>query len=115
VVTGCLLPVVLKVAMRSKIDEQTVRHVAHLSRLKLTDEEVNRLSTELSAIIDYFDQLQRLPTDGVEPTAHPLSMRNVFRDDLVQESLDAEQALANAPQREQTFFRVPKVLDQDGA
>ena len=98
--------------MSDKIDEQQVRHVAHLARLKLTDEQVDRLSAELSAILDYVDQLNRLDTDDVEPTAHPLPIRNVFRDDEVEPSLDPETALANAPQREGTFFRVPKVLDQ---
>ena len=98
--------------MGNKIDERQVRHVAHLARLELTDEQVDRLSTELSAILDYMDQLNRLDTEGVEPTAHPLPIRNVFRDDEVEPSLDPETALANAPQREGTFFRVPKVLNQ---
>lgn len=101
--------------MRSRIDEQQVRHVAHLARLELTDEQVDRLSAELSAILDYMDQLNRLDTDDVEPTAHPLPVRNVFRNDEVEPSLDPETALANAAQREGTFFRVPKVLDQDDA
>ena len=98
--------------MGNKIDERQVRHVAHLARLELTDEQVDRLSTELSAILDYVDQLKCLDTNDVEPTAHPLPIRNVFRDDEVEPSLDPETALANAPQREGTFFRVPKVLNQ---
>ena len=98
--------------MGNKIDERQVRHVAHLARLELTDEQVDRLSTELSAILDYVDQLNRLDTDDVEPMAHPLPVHNVFRDDEVEPSLDPETALANAPQREGTFFRVPKVLNQ---
>ena len=97
--------------MGTKIDEDQVRHVAHLARLRLTDDQVDRLSAELSAILDYVDQLNRLDTNDVEPTAHPLPIRNVFRDDQAQPSFDPETALANAPQRERTFFRVPKVLD----
>lgn len=110
-----MLPVAFKSGMSARIDEQEVLHVAHLSRLKLTTEEIGRLSAELSTILDYVDQLNRLNTDGVEPTAHPLPVRNVFREDRVGESLDPQEALSNAPQREQTFFRVPKVLDQQSA
>ena len=101
--------------MSSGIDEQEVHHIARQSRLKLTAHEVDRLSTELSTIVDYVDQLNRANTDGVEPTAHPLPVRNVFREDRVGESLDPQEALSNAPQRDQAFFRVPKVLDQQGA
>lgn len=101
--------------MSTKIDEQQVRHVAHLARLKLSDDEVSRFSRDLSDILDYVDQLNRLDTEGVEPTAHPLPVRNVLRPDQVRESIDPEQAVGNAPQREGTFFRVPKVLDQDSA
>ncbi len=97
------------------IDEGQVRHVAHLARLELTDEQVDRLSVELSAILDYVAQLDRVNTEGVEPTAHPLPIRNVLRDDLVSTSLDPQIALGNAPDREGTFFRVPKVLDQGSA
>lgn len=101
--------------MSTRIDERQVRHVAHLARLELTDEQVDRLSVELSAILDYVAQLDRVDTEGVEPTAHPLPIRNVLRDDRVSTSLDPQSALANAPDREGTFFRVPKVLDQGNA
>ncbi|MCP4247889.1 MAG: Asp-tRNA(Asn)/Glu-tRNA(Gln) amidotransferase subunit GatC [bacterium] len=100
--------------MSSSIDERTVRHVAHLSRLQFSDEEIRRLTGELSAILDYIEQLNRVDTADVEPTAHPVQIRNVFRDDSPRPSIDPAAALSNAPQSEQTFFRVPKVLDQDG-
>ncbi len=99
--------------MTTRIDEEQVRHVAHLARLRLTAEQVDRLAVELSAILDYMAQLNRVDTESVEPTAHPLPIRNVLRDDEVASSLDPETALGNAPQREGTFFRVPKVLNQD--
>ena len=98
--------------MSTEIDEQQVRQVAHLSRIRLSDAEVSRLGSELSVILDYMGQLNQLDTDGVEPTAHPLPIRNVFRQDEPHPSIDPEDALANAPQRQGTFFRVPKVLDQ---
>ena len=98
--------------MKAGIDREQVRHVAHLARLKLTDNQVDRFRDDLSAVLDYVNLLSRVDTQGVEPTAHPLPLRNVFRDDRPGASLTPEAALANAPQREQTFFRVPKVLDQ---
>lgn len=94
---------------------QQVRHVAHLARLELSDDQVDHLSLDLSAILDYVDQLNRLDTDGIEPTTHPLPIHSVFRDDETTPSLDTESALKNAPQRERTFFRVPKVIDRGDA
>ncbi len=99
--------------MSGTIDEAQVRHVAELARLKLTDEQVGQFTRELSAILDYVAQLNEVDTSQVEPTAHPLPLRNVVRDDRPAPSLDPAIALANAPQSEKTFFRVPKVLDQE--
>ena len=75
---------------------------------------LNRLTGELSAILEYVEQLNQVDTTDVEPTAHPLHLRNVFRDDEPRPSIGPAAALANAPKSEQTFFRVPKVLDRDG-
>ena len=86
-----------------------------LSRLKLSDAEVARLTTELSAIIGYVDQLSELDTRDVPPMAHALPVVNVFREDEVIPSPGADVMLASAPEREKTFFRVPKVLDQESA
>ena len=99
--------------MARKIDEPQVRHVAKLARLELTDEEVARFSTQLSAILDYMEKLNELDTDSVEPLAHCLPIHNIFREDVVTESLGAELALKNAPQHFENFFRVPKILDDD--
>ena len=100
--------------MGTTIDETLVRHIAVLSRLQLSDAEVARFSSELSAIVDYVNQLRELDTDDVEPTAHVLPVHNVFRVDQAVLPPGPEAALANAPQRQETFFKVPKVLDQDG-
>jgi aspartyl-tRNA(Asn)/glutamyl-tRNA(Gln) amidotransferase subunit C len=86
-----------------------------LSRLKLRDDEVVRFTEQLSAIINYVDQLSELDTGDVSPMAHALPVVNVFREDEVVASPGVETALANAPQREKSFFRVPKVLDQESA
>jgi len=99
--------------MAKKIGEAQVRHVAKLARLDLTDEEVARLSTQLSAILDYMEKLNELDTDSVEPLAHCLPIHNIFREDVVTESLDTELALENAPQHFENFFKVPKILDDD--
>ncbi len=88
-----------------------VRWVAHLARLELGEEELATMTRQLSAILDYVDQLRQVPTDGVEPLAHPLAIRNVFRDDEPRPSLPVDEALANAPDRQGAFYRVPAVLD----
>jgi aspartyl-tRNA(Asn)/glutamyl-tRNA(Gln) amidotransferase subunit C len=101
--------------MAHKIDEAQVRHISHLSRLNPTDEEVRLFSEQLSAILEYVDQLNEVDTADVPPTAHALPVNNVFRADEARPGLAPDQALANAPHREGSFFAVPKVLDQDSA
>jgi aspartyl-tRNA(Asn)/glutamyl-tRNA(Gln) amidotransferase subunit C len=88
-----------------------VRWVAHLARLQLTDAELATMTRQLSAILDYVDQLKQVNTDGVEPLAHPLPVQNVFRADEPSPSLPVEAALANAPDRHDDFYRVPAVLE----
>ena len=88
-----------------------VRKVAHLARLELSDAEVETMTRQLAAIVDYVDQLKQVPTDGVEPLAHALDVANVFRGDEPAPSLPVDEALANAPQRKGDFYRVPAVLD----
>lgn len=90
---------------------EDVRWVAHLARLEVTPEEAAEFARELSAIVAYVDQLQRVDTEGVEPLAHPFELRNVFRADEPSPSLTVDRALANAPQRKGDFFAVPAVLD----
>ncbi len=99
--------------MAKRIDETLVRHIAHLSRLKPSDDEVKLFSEQLSDIVAYVEKLNELDTTGVEPSAHALPIHNVFRDDVPAATLDPDRALANAPQRDGSFFAVPKVLEQD--
>lgn len=89
-----------------------IRYVALLARLGLTDEEVTRFAAQLDQILAYVGQLQKLNTDDVPPTSHAIPMANVFRHDEPAPSLPAEAVLANAPQREGLFFKVPRVLDE---
>jgi aspartyl-tRNA(Asn)/glutamyl-tRNA(Gln) amidotransferase subunit C len=98
--------------MAQQIDEAQVRHIGHLSRLDLSDDEVKRFGEQLSSILAYVDKLNEVNTEGVEPSAYPLAVHNVYRDDEIGTSFTTEQAMANAPDHDGTFFKVPKVLDQ---
>lgn len=101
--------------MNQALDEQTVRTVAHLARLKISDEEVARYAAQLSRVLAYVEQLNQLDTRDVPPTAHPLPLNNVFREDEPREGWSTDAALANAPQRHESYFQVPRVLDQETA
>ncbi len=90
---------------------EEVRNIARLARVGLSDDEVSRLQSQLSQILDYFQRLQEVDTENVPPTAHTLAMHNVMRDDEPHPSLDKEDVLANAPQREEDLFRVRAVLE----
>ena len=100
--------------MAKKIDAEQVRKVAKLSRLSLTEAEVEEFSGQISAILEYMEKMNELDTSNVEPLAHCLPVSNVFREDAVKESLGIEKTLANAPDRDGEFFKVPKILD-DGS
>lgn len=89
------------------IDRAQILHVARLARLALRDGEIERLGAELNDILAAVAKVSELELDGVEPTAHPLDLVNVWAEDEPRPSLDPEQALANAPQREGGFFKVP--------
>lgn len=96
--------------MSPTIDSDLVRHVGKLSRIALTDEEVETFSRQLGSILEYFDKLQELDTEGVDPMAHAVELTNVFGEDESGESLSPSEALANAPDRDEDFFKVPKVI-----
>jgi aspartyl-tRNA(Asn)/glutamyl-tRNA(Gln) amidotransferase subunit C len=89
------------------ISREEVLHVAKLARLDLTDEEVERLGAQLSAIVEAVGKVSEVDLTDVEPTAHPLDLVNVWAEDEPRPSLPVEDALANAPDREGSFFRVP--------
>jgi len=92
------------------ITKKEVDHVALLSRLELTEEEKGIYTKQLDAILEYFRSLQRLDTENVPPTAHVLPLQNVFREDWVGQHMSREEALANCPDREGSYFRVPKIV-----
>lgn len=87
-----------------------VQRIAMLSRLECNDDEINNYARDLNRILEHIEQLNELDTETIEPTAHALKMVNVFRDDELQPSLSNEQALANAPEKEQGHFKVPQII-----
>jgi aspartyl-tRNA(Asn)/glutamyl-tRNA(Gln) amidotransferase subunit C len=95
---------------REHLSLDEVRHVAKLARLELSDEEITTLQGELSALLDHVDKIRRLDTAGVPPTAHPLPLRNVLRDDEPRPCLDRDTVLAEAPSVEGARFVVPSIL-----
>ena len=94
-----------------KLDREAVLHIARLARVHLTDEEVETYAKQLGDIIGHFDVLNRVDTEGVEPTAHTLPLRNVIAEDLARPSLPRDEVLAMAPNTEDGYLRVRAVLE----
>lgn len=94
-----------------KITGEIVDHIAELARLKFDDAEKEKLASELGEILAYADKLNELDTTGVEPMKHVVSIRNVFREDEVKESLDRNKLLENASSHEDGYFKVPKAIE----
>jgi aspartyl-tRNA(Asn)/glutamyl-tRNA(Gln) amidotransferase subunit C len=93
------------------ISREDVEHIAFLARLGLSEDEKQTFQDQLSGILEYMQTLAELDTSDIPPTAQVIPLRNVMRDDVVQPSLPREAVLANAPDREGDFLRVPPVLD----
>jgi aspartyl-tRNA(Asn)/glutamyl-tRNA(Gln) amidotransferase subunit C len=94
----------------TKITREEVQHVAKLSRLSFTAHQEERLTEQMNSILTYMEKLNQLDTVGVPPMTHAIELQNVFRADDVQDSLDREQSLANAPASDGVNFVVPKVI-----
>jgi aspartyl-tRNA(Asn)/glutamyl-tRNA(Gln) amidotransferase subunit C len=94
-----------------RITRADVEHVARLARLALSDDEIERLTSELAVTLDHVNDIAALDLDGVEPTAHPLPLSNVVRPDVVTPTLDRAEVLAQAPAAQDGRFRVPRILD----
>jgi aspartyl-tRNA(Asn)/glutamyl-tRNA(Gln) amidotransferase subunit C len=94
-----------------KITRKEVDHVAKLARLELTEAEKVMFTGQMDSILAYVDKLNELDTDGIIPTSHAVPMENAFRADEVVPSIGADNALLNAPDRSDSFFRVPQVIE----
>jgi aspartyl-tRNA(Asn)/glutamyl-tRNA(Gln) amidotransferase subunit C len=98
-----------------RIDREEVLRIARLAHLELGPDEVARFTEQLDTILNYMDKLRGLNTEGVEPTYHALQdLANVFRQDKVGGVLPVEKALANAPEREGSFIKVPRIVEERG-
>lgn len=93
-----------------KISTEELLHVAKLARLRIDPAAVEKLAGQVGAILSYVDTLAQVDTQGVPPTAHAIVVTNAFREDRLAPHLAADQALANAPAREEDFFLVPRVI-----
>lgn len=94
-----------------KITRKDVEEVAHLGRLQLSEADIEKFTRQLDAILEYADVLNEVDTAEVQPTAHVLPIKNVMRADEVKQSLARDIALENAPEQEEGYFKVPKIME----
>jgi aspartyl-tRNA(Asn)/glutamyl-tRNA(Gln) amidotransferase subunit C len=97
----------------SHISREDVAHVAHLARLRLTDDELDLYTGQLAAVLDHAEDVESLDVEGIEPTAHPFPLVNVTRPDVVAPCLDRAEVLASAPAVEDGQFKVPMILGEE--
>lgn len=95
------------------VTKKDVEYIATLARLKFNDAELENFTHQLNDILKYVEKLNELNTDNVEPLSHPVENANVFRSDELKPSISPEEALKNAPDRTEEFFKVPKVITQE--
>lgn len=93
------------------IDKETVKYVAHLARIELQPDELEKLSGQLHDILGFIDKLSSLDTSQVNPSSHILPINNVLREDKPRDTLTPDKALENAPAKKGNFFSVPKILE----
>ncbi len=89
-----------------------VEHIAELARLEFSEDEKEKLTSQLNSILAYMEQLNKLDTGAIEPLSHVIELSNVFREDAVKPGLATEDALKNAPAKTEKFFKVPKVIGE---
>jgi aspartyl-tRNA(Asn)/glutamyl-tRNA(Gln) amidotransferase subunit C len=99
--------------MSPRLTRDDVAHVARLARLRLDDAELDEFTEQLANVLAHAEDIERLDADDVEPTAHPLPLRNVFRNDVVRPSVDRDEVLASAPAAQDGQFRVPPILGEE--
>ncbi|MPZ62360.1 MAG: Asp-tRNA(Asn)/Glu-tRNA(Gln) amidotransferase subunit GatC [Propionibacteriales bacterium] len=97
----------------ASITRDEVAYLARLARIDLTDEELDHLAPQLAVILESVAAVKEVAAQDIEPTSHAVPLTNVFRDDEVRPCLTAEEALAGAPDADQSRFRVPRILDEE--
>lgn len=95
----------------SRISMDQVKHVAHLARLAITEEEAEKFQQQLDQMISFAEQLNELDTDEVKPTSHVLDMKNVMREDVAKPGLPVEEVVKNAPDCKDGYIRVPSIME----
>jgi aspartyl-tRNA(Asn)/glutamyl-tRNA(Gln) amidotransferase subunit C len=93
------------------MSDLNLRHIAHLSRLHFTDEELKLYESQVGGILKFVEELNEVKVEGVQPTSHPLQLENVFRADEVKPSMPVEPFLKHAPKARGRFFEVPKIIE----
>ncbi|MCS7180264.1 MAG: Asp-tRNA(Asn)/Glu-tRNA(Gln) amidotransferase subunit GatC [bacterium] len=96
--------------MEERIKREEVEYLSKLARIELTEEEKKKFEKELEKILDYIGKLNEIPTEGIEPTYHVLPITNIFREDIPSKSTPKEEMLANAPDQDGNFFKVPRII-----
>ena len=94
------------------VTKRDVEKIAELAQLKFSDEELESFTPQMNEILNYMEKLNELDTENLEPLSYPIPSQNVFRDDILKSSASQEEALKNAPDRSDEFFKVPKVINQ---
>lgn len=95
---------------KAAISKEQIDHIAWLARIELTEDEKKAFTKQLNEILDYFKKIDAIDTSNIEPTFHVIDLVNVLRDDKVEPSLSKTDALKNAPQKEGSFIKAPKIL-----
>lgn len=95
-----------------KITREDVANVAFLSKLQFEENELDKYTEQLNCILEYVEMLNKVNTDDIEPTIHVLPLKNVMRKDEVKTSIDKTAAFANAPEEEDSYFKVPKIMEE---
>ncbi len=93
------------------MDTKAIKHIAELAHLKFKDEEIESFAIQFSGIINYVSSVEKLSLERIEPLTRPFEAQNVVRQDMAQSSIPKEDALLNAPKRNEMFFKVPKVIE----
>ena len=92
------------------VTKNEVEHIAKLAKLKFEENEIDDFTLQLNTILEYVDKLNELDTENVKPLSHPIEGENVFRDDVLKKSIPTSEALKNASQKTNEYFKVPKVI-----
>ncbi|MDI6641598.1 MAG: Asp-tRNA(Asn)/Glu-tRNA(Gln) amidotransferase subunit GatC [Elusimicrobiota bacterium] len=94
-----------------KITKKDVEYIAHLARLQLTEEEIEKFTDQLGAILEYMDKLNQLNTTDIPPTTHVMPSSNIWREDIPERYKDTDSILNNAPEKESNYFKVKKIIE----